>query len=62
MSYVFIKVRQFAHKIFNFFTMIVFYVVNMVVIILADPDSDPWPGHEKSFVCIPGMFNQTQFN
>lgn len=62
MSFVFIKVRQLAHKIFNFFTMIVFYVVNMVVIILTDPDSHPWPGQEKSFACIPDIVNQTQMN
>ena len=43
-----------------FFTMIVFYFVNMVVIILADPDSDTWPGQEKSFACIPDIVNQTQ--
>ena len=46
-------------------TIIVFYVVNSVIIVIADPDSDPWTGQEKSFACIPGNWisiklNQTQ--
>lgn len=41
-------------------TIIVFYVVNSVIIVIADPD--PWTGQEKSFACIPGIVNQTQLN
>ena len=43
-------------------TLIVFYVVNSVIIVIADPDSDPWTDQEKSFACIPSIVNQTQLN